>query len=47
MDVEYAHAIAPGAHILVVEAAPSSSQTKELQNQLNAVNTARNTKGVR
>jgi hypothetical protein len=46
MDVEYAHAIAPGARILVVEAAPSSSQTQELQNQLNAVNTARNTKGV-
>ena len=41
MDVEYAHAIAPGANILVVEAAPARSQTKELQNQLNAVNTAR------
>ena len=26
MDVEYAHAIAPGAHILVVEAAPANSQ---------------------
>jgi hypothetical protein len=46
MDVEYAHAIAPGARILVVEAAPSNSQTQELQNQLNAVNTARNTPGV-
>ena len=46
MDVEYAHAIAPGARILVVEAAPSNSQTQELQNQLNAVNTARNTAGV-
>jgi subtilase family serine protease len=46
MDVEYAHAIAPGARILVVEAAPSSSQRQELQNQLNAVNTARNTAGV-
>ncbi|MGP0066177.1 MAG: peptidase S8 and S53 subtilisin kexin sedolisin [Isosphaeraceae bacterium] len=46
MDVEYAHAIAPGARILVVEAAPSSSQTKELQNQLKAVNTARHTQGV-
>jgi len=46
MDVEYAHAIAPGASILVMEAAPARSQIKELQNQLNAVNTARNTKGV-
>jgi hypothetical protein len=46
MDVEYAHAIAPGARILVVEAAPSSSQSKELQNQLVAVNTARHTNGV-
>ena len=46
MDVEYAHAIAPGAHILVVEAAPANSQTKELQNLLNAVNTARQTAGV-
>lgn len=46
MDVEYAHAIAPGARILVVEAAPASSQTNELRNQLNAVNTARNTAGV-
>ena len=46
MDVEYAHAIAPGARLLVVEAAPSNSQKQELQNQLNAVNTARNTTGV-
>jgi subtilase family serine protease len=46
MDVEWAHAIAPGASILVVEAAPSYSQTQELQNLLNAVNTARNTTGV-
>ncbi len=46
MDVEWAHAIAPGASILVVEAAPSFSQTQELQNLLNAVNTARNTTGV-
>jgi hypothetical protein len=46
MDVEYAHAIAPGARILVVEAAPANSQTQELQNQLNAVNTARTTPGV-
>ena len=46
MDVEYAHAIAPAARILVVEAAPASSQKKELQNQLHAVNTARDAKGV-
>lgn len=46
MDVEWAHAIAPGANILVVEAAPSYSQTQELQNLLNAVNTARNSAGV-
>jgi subtilase family serine protease len=46
MDVEWAHAIAPGANILVVEAAPSYSQIQELQNLLNAVNTARNTAGV-
>ena len=41
MDVEWAHAIAPGAKILVVEAAPARSQSKELQNQLHAENTAR------
>jgi hypothetical protein len=46
MDVEYAHAIAPGANILVVEAAPSNNQTQELLNQLYAENTARNTTGV-
>lgn len=46
LDAEWAHAIAPGANILVVEAAPSYSQSQELQNLLNAVNTARNTAGV-
>jgi subtilase family serine protease len=46
MDVEYAHAIAPGARILVVEARPSGNQIIELQNQLDAVNTARHTQGV-
>ena len=30
MDVEWAHAIAPGANILVVEAAPSNSQAKRI-----------------
>ncbi len=46
LDVEWAHAVAPGANILLVEAAPSGSQTQELQNLLNAVNLARNTPGV-
>jgi subtilase family serine protease len=46
LDVEWAHAIAPGANILVVEAAPSDSQSQELDNLLNAVNAARNTAGV-
>jgi subtilase family serine protease len=46
MDVEWAHTIAPGAKILVVEAAPSNSQTRELQNQLHAVSTARKKAGV-
>ncbi len=46
LDVESAHAIAPGANILVVEAAPANSATQELQNLLSAVNTARYTPGV-
>ncbi len=46
LDVEWAHAIAPGASILVVEAAPSYSTSQELQNLLGAVNAARNTPGV-
>jgi hypothetical protein len=41
LDVEWAHAIAPGANILVVEA---SSQT--LKGLITAVNMARNTPGV-
>ena len=41
LDVEWAHAVAPGAHILVVEA--SSQSLKAL---LVAVNVARNTPGV-
>jgi hypothetical protein len=41
LDVEWAHAIAPGANILVVEA-----KSQSLQDLLNAVNTARNTAGV-
>ena len=46
MDVEYAHAIAPGAHLLVVEAAPANSLPQQLQNLMKAENTARNTPGV-
>jgi subtilase family serine protease len=46
LDVEWAHAIAPGASILVVEAAPSYSNSQELANLLAAVNTARGTPGV-
>ena len=41
LDVEWAHAIAPGANILLVEASSSS-----LNDLLSAVNTARNTAGV-
>ena len=46
LDVEWAHSIAPGANILLVQAAPADTQTQELQNLLNAVNAARNTAGV-
>jgi subtilase family serine protease len=46
LDVEWAHAIAPGASILTVEAAPANSASQQLQNLLTAVNTARNTPGV-
>src|ERR1017187_2209832 len=41
MDVEWAHAIAPGANILVVEAHSQSRQSL-----ITAVNAARNTPGV-
>ena len=41
LDVEWAHAIAPGANILVVEAGSQS-----LKGLMNAVNVARNTPGV-
>ncbi len=46
LDVEWAHAIAPGASILVVEAAPGFSDTQDLQNLMTAVNTASHTPGV-
>src|SRR5262249_31403185 len=46
MDVEWAHAIAPGAKILVVEATPDSTHNQDFQNLMNAVNTAGSTPGV-
>jgi subtilase family serine protease len=46
LDVEWAHAIAPGASILVVEAAPSYSDTQAFQNLMSAVQTASSTPGV-
>jgi subtilase family serine protease len=46
LDVEWAHAIAPGANILVVEAAPAQSDTQAIQNLMTAVNTASATPGV-
>jgi subtilase family serine protease len=41
MDVEWAHAIAPGAHILIVEA-----KNEDLSNEMAAVDYARNRPGV-
>ncbi len=46
LDLEWTHAIAPDANILVVQADPSGSSAQELQNLMNAVNAARNTQGV-
>jgi subtilase family serine protease len=46
LDVEWAHAIAPRASIMVVEAAPGSDGQQELNNVLAAVRTASQTTGV-
>ena len=46
MDVEWAHAIAPGANIVVVEAAPGSNDTQGFNDFVTAVQTASQTKGV-
>ena len=46
LDVEWTHAIAPGANILVVEAAPGNTDNQALQNLMTAVNTASTTPGV-
>lgn len=40
LDVEWAHAIAPGASILVVEAAPGYTDQQAIQNLMTAVQTA-------
>jgi subtilase family serine protease len=40
LDVEWAHAIAPGASILVIEAAPGTSDSQALQNLMTAVQAA-------
>jgi subtilase family serine protease len=46
LDVEWAHAIAPGAAIAVVEAAPGNNDSQAFQDFLNAVQTASAIKGV-
>ncbi len=46
LDVEWAHAIAPGANIVVVEAAPGNTDALILSNLMTAVQTATNTAGV-
>ncbi len=46
LDVEWAHAIAPGANIVVVEAAPGNTSSQQLTNLMTAVQTANQTPGV-
>ena len=46
LDVEWAHAIAPGANIVVVEAAPGNNSTDGFTDLMTAVKTASQTKGV-
>ena len=46
LDVEWAHAIAPGANIVVVEAAPGNTNSLALTNLMTAVQTASQTPGV-
>src|ERR1017187_6969892 len=46
MDVEWAHAIAPGANIVVVEAAAGNNDTQGYNDFVTAVQTASQTKGV-
>ena len=46
LDVEWAHAMAPGANIVVVEAAAGRTLNQQLQDLMTAVNTASTTPGV-
>ncbi len=46
LDVEWAHAIAPGAAIDVVEAAPGNNDSQSFSDLLNAIETAGALKGV-
>ena len=46
LDVEWAHAIAPGANILVVEAAPGNTRASNYRILMAAVQTASTTPGV-
>src|SRR5262249_30325515 len=46
LDVEWAHAVAPGASIVVIEVAPGNSDNDALQNLMKAVQTANQRPGV-
>ncbi len=46
LDVEWAHAIAPGARLLVIEVAPGSDDQEQFNNMLAAVRSAAGTPGV-
>ncbi len=46
LDVEWAHAIAPGAKITVVESSPGTTSSQEFSNLMNAVKTASQVPGV-
>ncbi len=46
LDVEWTHAIAPGARILVVEVAPGSNDQEQFNNMMTAVRSAASTSGV-
>jgi outer membrane biosynthesis protein TonB len=46
LDAEWAHAIAPGANIVVIEVSPGASQTNEFNNLLSGVQAASGMAGV-
>ena len=46
LDVEWAHAIAPGANIVVVEANPGTNEATAFTDTMTAIQTASQTKGV-